>query len=246
MAKSIVVFCLFTITAFGQVPELTPLDKRLSIHTLVREDIFAGILTNDMDRLSRGEKNVELLLTERPKAKAPLLSWKGDIALYRSVVAYEGKRDAEFELQYRQALELFSEANRLADPGDIGVAAVSGAGLLLFGDRLPERYRAAAYAAAYDAYNAMWKVQSGAVDKMPLHSKGELLAGLAQSAQRTGRAEESSRYLDQILASLPGTPYESRAKAWKARPEMAGRSSLNCQTCHEGGRLAARTAALAK
>ena len=223
-----------------------PRDPAAAQRTLVREDIFAGILTNDLDRLSRREKSVELLLTERPKAKAPLLSCKGGIALYRSVVANEGKRDAEFELQYRQALELFSEANRLADPGDLGVAAVSGAGLLLFGDRLPERYRAAAYAAAYDAYNALWKVQSGAVDKMPLHSKGELLAGLAQSAQRTGRAEESSRYLDQILASLPGTPYESRAKAWKARPEMAGRSSLNCQTCHEGGRLAARTAALAK
>ena len=241
MAKSAFIVSLFTIAVFGQT-----FDKRLSIHTLVREDIFAGILTNDLERLARGEQSVNRLLTERPNANAPLLSWKGAIALYRSVAAYEGKRDAEFDLQYKQAMDLFSEAKRVAAPGDIGVAAVSGGMLLLFADRLPERYRAASYAAAYEAYNAMWKLQGGAIDKMPVHMRGELLAGLAQSAQRTGRAEESSRYLEQIIASLPDTPYASRAKAWNARPEIAGRSSLTCQTCHEDGRLAARTAALAK
>lgn len=241
MAKSILLVYLFTIAAFGQA-----LDNRLSIHTLVREDIFAGILTNDPDRPARGEKNVDLLLTERPKAMAPLLAWQGGIALYRSVVAFEAKRDDEFELQYKRALELFSEARRAADLEDLGVAAVTGASLILLGDRLPERYRGASYSTAYDSYNAMWKAQGSMVDKLPLHIKGELLSGLAQSAQRTGRAEESSRYLEQIMVLMPGTPYGSRARAWKARPESVGRSSLTCQTCHEDGRLAARTEALVK
>ena len=41
-------------------------DTRLSVHTLVREDIFAGVLDNDMERLARGEKSIEVLLVERP------------------------------------------------------------------------------------------------------------------------------------------------------------------------------------
>jgi len=241
MVKSILVLCLLLTPVSGQ-----NFDKRLSIHTLVREDIFAGILTNDLDRLAQGEKNVDLLLSERPGAKASLLAWKGSIALYRAVAAHEAKREGEFDMQYRRALELFSDVKGAADPRDLGGLIVSGATMLLLADRLPERHRAASYATAYEAYNIMWKAQGAAVDKLPLHMRGELLAGLAQSAQRTGHADESTLYLDRMIALLPGTPYESRAKAWKARPEIAGRTALSCQTCHEEGRLAARTAALAK
>ena len=39
-------------------------------------------------------------------------------------------------------------------------------------------------------------------EKMPVHLKGEMLGGLAQSALRTGRKEEANQYLDKILAEL--------------------------------------------
>ena len=78
------------------------------------------------------------------------------------------------------------------------------------------------------------------------HLRGELLAGLAQSAQRTGRAKEADQYLDKILALLPDTPYERMAKKWKTNPDAASRTRLTCLTCHAPGRLAARRAALEK
>jgi hypothetical protein len=60
----------------------------------VREDIFAGFMANDSERFLRGEKNLDLLLVERPQAKASLTAWKGTITLKRAIDAHEAKRTA--------------------------------------------------------------------------------------------------------------------------------------------------------
>jgi tetratricopeptide (TPR) repeat protein len=229
--------------AFAQSPEPPLSDTRLTIHTLVREDIFAGFLVDDMDRLSRGEKNIEILLEKRPTQKANLLAWKAGATLYRAVRAYENKQDAEFQKNYQTALELFSQANKAAPGGD-GVAAVTGGSYVLFADRLPKEKRAAAWSEAYGAYTLLWKQQEPIVDKLPVHMRGELLGGLAQSAQRTGRTEETTKYLDKILEVLPNTPYEPVARQWKKNPEAAANTSITCMTCHDSGRLSARLAAI--
>jgi hypothetical protein len=229
----------------AQTPETPLSDSRLSIHTLLREDIFAGFLADDMQRFSRGEKNIELLLEKRPTEKASLLAWKGGATLYRAVRAYEGKRKDEFERLYRQVLDMYSQARQLG-PQDGGVAAVIGGSYVVFADRLPMEHRAAAWAAAYDSYQLLWKYQAEFVEKLPLHLRGELLGGLAQSAQRTGRTEELQKYLDKMLAVLRDTPYEPVAKRWKSSPEAAANTSITCMSCHDAGRLAVRQAALSK
>src|SRR5262245_58045803 len=85
------------------------LDPRLTVHTLVREDMFAGFLANDMERFSRGEKNLELLLEERPQSRPEILAWQGGAALYRAVLAHEQQRADEFQQHYQRALGLFAE-----------------------------------------------------------------------------------------------------------------------------------------
>jgi len=234
---------LFVTVAMAQSPEPPLSDTRLTIHTLLREDIFAGFLTDDMERLARGEKNLETLLEKRPAAKSDLLAWKAGVATYRAVRAHEANRDDEFQRKYRESLDLFSQA-RQAGPNSVGVDAVTGGVYAVFGDRLPKEYRAAAWSQAYDAYQALWKAQGPAVDTLPLHLRGELLGGLAASAMHTGRTEEAMRHLDKILTALADTPYEPVAKKWKANPKAAADTSITCLTCHEGGRLAARLNAL--
>jgi hypothetical protein len=113
-------------------------------------------------------------------------------------------------------------------------------------DRLPEPYRAEAWSRAYDMYRKVFAKKDDRLYAGPLHFKGEILAGLAQTAQRTGRNDEFKEKLDFILEKLPGTQYATRAQRWKDQPELAARTSMLCQTCHEPGRLAARTAALPK
>ena len=242
----IVIVAIFLMTVAGvaaQSPEPPLSDSRLTVHTLVREDIFAGFLSNDMDRFARGEKNIDLLMEKRPGAKSDLLAWKGGAAYYRAILAYENKQNDEFQKYYRQALDFFAQA-RSAGPDNGGVAAISGGTNVIFADRLPEEYRAAAWASAYDAYQALWKYQGQMVDRLPLHLKGELLAGLTQSAQRTGRTEEMQQYLDKMLTLLAGTSYEPVAKKWKANPQAAASTGLACMSCHDAGRLNARLNAL--
>jgi hypothetical protein len=195
--------------------------------------------------LSRGEKNIELLLEKRPKAKAELLAWKGGALLYRATLALEKNQRAEFEQKYKQALAFFAEAKQVG-PENGGVAAVTGGSLGLFADRLPKEYRAAAWETSYNAYQILWKQQGAGLDKFPVHFRGEVLAGVTQSAMRTGRTKEAYEFLDKMLVMMAGTPYEPTAKKWKADPKSAESTSLICMNCHEPGRLEARIAALNK
>lgn len=229
--------------AFGQSPEPPLSDTRLPVSTLVREDVFAGWRANDMERYARGEKNIDLLLEQRPRAKAELLAWKGGTKLYRAVLARDAGKTEECEGYYQATLDLFAEAKKLA-PKHPAVAAIVGGSYVLFGDRLPDNYRAAAWSECYDNYRILWQQQAGGIDRLPMHIRGELLAGLAQSAERTGRKAERDEYLDKIIELLPDTGYERVAKQWKTDPQAAGNSNISCKSCHTEGRLAERIAKL--
>lgn len=236
------IFVSLVSDGFGQSPDPPLSDARLTIHTLVREDIFAGWRSNDMERFARGEKNIDLLLEQRPKSKAELLAWKGGATLYRAVLAREAGNDEEFQRVYQKAIGLFAEAKMLA-PNNPGVAAVVGGSYVTFGDRLPEKDRAAAWSECYDNYQVLWSQQAGVIEKLPVHIRGELLAGLVQSAQRTGRAKEFDQYLAKMIEVLPDTSYARTAEQWKNDPQAAANGNISCKTCHAAGRLAARLAA---
>jgi hypothetical protein len=234
---------LTAINAFGETPDPPLQDLRLPVATLVREDVFAGWRANDMQRYARAEKNIELLLEQRPDQRAELLAWKGGTRLYRGLLALENGKNDEFELCYQEAIDQFAEAKKLS-PQHPAVNAIMGGSFVLFGDRLPEKYRAAAWATGYENYQALWKLQGQLLDRLPLHIRGELLAGLAQSAERTGRHEELAEYLDKIIATLPDTGYERVAKLWKSDPAAAAKGNISCKSCHNEGRLEDRVAKL--
>jgi hypothetical protein len=245
MRKSTWLALALVVGAGAQESRRPEFDPRLTVHTLVREDIFAGFLVDDMERFARGEKTLERLLLERPEAKPAILTWQAGATLKHALIAQKQNRTAEFEQLYRRSLSLFAEALRLA-PDSPDVAAVTGGSYAVLADQLPEKYRLAAWSKAYDAYQVLWKLQAPLVDQAPLHIKGELLAGLAQSAQRSGRVAELPQYLALMLQYLPNSAYAARAREWKDKPEVAAHTKVTCQSCHEPGRLAAQTAALAK
>jgi hypothetical protein len=92
----------------------------------------------------------------------------------------------------------------------------------------------------------LWKQQGPGIDQLPLHFKGELLSGMAQSAQRTGRDEESAQFVDRMLTLLANTPFEKTARQWKTDPASAATTNLTCKNCHSPGRLSAKLRALNK
>ena len=238
---------VFIVVGVAAAQSADPLlqDTRLTVHTLVREDIFAGWRTNNLDRLSKAEQNIEILLKERPDQRANLLAWKAGVTTYRAVRAHESGQAEEFGRRYAEALDGFAAAAKL-ETGNEGVAAITGGTMAVFADRLPAKERAGAWSIAYDNYSLLWKQQGAALDKLPLHHKGEVLAGLTQSAQRTGRSEEAAQYLDKMLTVLVDTQYEPMARQWKSDPASAATTNLTCKNCHNAGRLANRVEALNK
>jgi hypothetical protein len=68
-------------------------------------------------------------------------------------------------------------------------------------------------------------MQGAIIDKLPLHHKGEVLAGLAESAQRTGREQDTATYLDRILTEMPDTAYAARARSRSMILRAAPRTS---------------------
>ena len=244
MPKTGLLLCLLGTGIVAQPQTAPTYDARLPVHTIVREDVFAGFMTGDLERMTRGEKAVDLLRIERPDQEAPLLAWKAAIAMNRAVMAHAAGRTAEFGVEYKKSQDLYARAMQ-GDANDPGVQAIVAASQALFADRLPEPQRRAAWDTSYAAFRVMWKGQEAGVDRMPLHMKGELLGGMAQTAQRTGRAEEASQFVERILTSMPGTAYAAVAQKWKDSPEAAAKTSLICHSCHEAGRLEARKATLA-
>lgn len=232
-------------TAAAQSTEPPIGDTRLTVHTLLREDIFAGFLDNNAERVARAEQNIALLLEQRPAEKANLLAWKAGIDLHKAVRAHEAGKAADFTRYFQDARDGFAAAAK-ASTGRDGVAPIAGGSYAVFADRLPQEHRAAAWSQAYDAYSMLWKAQAPQVEQMPLHFKGELLAGMAQSALRTGRTEEAAQFVDRILTLLPNTPFEKTAQQWKADPATAATTNLTCKNCHSPGRLSARLTALSK
>jgi hypothetical protein len=233
-----------TITVVSaQSPEPPLADTRLAVHTLVREDIFAGFMANDMERFARGEKNVEQLLKDRPDQKGNLLAWRGSATMYRAVLAHEAGKGAEFMKLLDAARASFAEAAKQTS-GNEGAAAITGGTYAVFADRLPEPHRTTGWQDAYANFSLLWKQQGPMIDKLPVHHRGEVLGGLVQSAQRTGRNDEMAQYLDRMLTSLAGTPYEATAQQWKANPASAATTKVTCKACHNPGRLAPTIASL--
>ena len=242
-ASFLAVLLLATSVA-AQAPE-PPLDNtKLTVHTLVREDVFAGFLQNDLVRLARAEKNLTQLLANRPTDRPSLLAWQGTVALTRAVQANEANSQQEFARHYRRAIDFFADAMR-EGPGDGAVWAIVGGSNASLADRLPATERKAAWEQGYGAYAQLWRMQSSIVSKLPLHHRGELLTGLAQTAQRSGRVVEAVTYLDQILETMGDTPYAARAREWKNNPASRAEGNLTCRTCHAPGTLAARLSQLA-
>src|SRR4051794_27218949 len=212
---SIAGVCVGSIVAQTSPVSVSVHDPRLTVHTLVREDIFAGFIINDEARLANGERTLDRLLIERPGAKADIVAWQGWAALTGAVYAHQQKN--EFAHYYRKASDLYGEAARLA-PNSGSVSVIIGASYAVLGDRLPDQYRPSAWSQAYEMYRKVWKQQSEDLNSFPSHVKGELLAGLAQTAQRTGRNAEMLENLNLMIEKLPNTAYAAAARKWKENP----------------------------
>jgi hypothetical protein len=208
------------------------------IHTWVREDMFAGFVDDDFARFERGEAKVREYLAETPP-RPEAMAWMAGGKLYRAARAFRSGNAAEGDGLVREATELMDAAIAAA-PENLGVRATIGGSVVQMANKLPEKHYAPLMQRARAHYAWMYGVQGAAVPKLPLHIKGELLAGVAETEFRAGDRTRATEVLNQMVKELPDTAYAANAAMWLASPEKVTRDTkLVCQSCHEPGRLSA-------
>ena len=220
--------------AGAQEKETRP--KNVPFYTWVREDTFAGWMNNDPARHARGMKKTQEWLDDNP-GSPEAINWLGAGRMFDAVRAFEFGDQAKGDKLFRESVAMMEKGQALA-PAHAGILATTAGTLMNFAARLPDRHSRQAVEKAREPYAALYKLQEAMLDRFPLHLKGEVLAGVAETEFRVGDREKGIEFLNRIVTGLPGTPYARTAETWLKAPEAVTKESrLVCQSCHEPGRL---------
>jgi hypothetical protein len=195
---------------------------------MVRADFFAGF-RGDAARLERGMKLCEDELATNP-TNADALVWHGAGLMF---LAGQAARQQDFatagERASRGRAEL-DRADQLA-PDSLSVmlvrAVVLNASAPNVRDQAQGRMMQQSAVAGFERALA---IQAPYLDRLSEHSRGELLAGLAEGWSRLGETERARGYLERIVKELPNTRYQARARAWLEDGPQSG--PVTCLTCH--------------
>lgn len=229
------------ISGLGTLAVMAAQEKRpqnIPFYTWVREDTFAGFIGGDMTRFEQGMRKAQEYLAEDPN-DVSAANWLAAGKLYRAVRAYAEKDVARGDALFNEAVATM-EKMVAAAPQDIGLRATMAGSLGYMGTRLPEAQYRIAMQKAREQYAVLYKMQEPQLAKFPLHLKGEVLAGMAETEFRVGDRERATAYLNRLVTDMPGTPYAQKASTWLQSPDSVTRSSrLVCQSCHEAGTFGA-------
>ena len=181
---------------------------------LVRDDFFAGMM-GDVARLDRGMKFCEKILARNPK-HADALVWHGGGLLTRASRAYAAGNSKSGDRLWKQGL---AEMNRAAalEPDNIRVKIGRSAtliGLAQSGFDPSDAEGRALLMSAVQDYEKVYESQKPSFKKIGIHSRGELLFGLASGWSILGDRQKARAYLELIVAECNDSEYEKEARSW--------------------------------
>lgn len=202
-----------------------------SLDTIVRSDFFAGMMGNTA-RLDRGMKYCEEILAKNPK-NAEALVWHGGGLLVRAVHSYTKGDNTTGDRFWQKGIEEMNNAGEL-EPHNMKVKIGRSATLIGYAqsgwDPADAQSRTLLESALRD-YEKVYAWQKPNFDRVPIHSRGELLFGLASGWSILGNGAKAREYLLLILKECKNTPYESEARRWLTRkwPLVV---QHECHGCH--------------
>jgi hypothetical protein len=201
-----------------------------NLDAIVRSDFFAGMMGNRI-RLDRAMQYCEDLLAKNPK-HAEALVWHGGGLLVRAVHAYTKGDDATGDKLWKIGLKEMNDAATLA-PDNMKVKIGRSATLIGYAqsgwDPFDSQSRALLESALTD-YETVYRWQKPAFGNVPIHSRGELLFGLASGWSILGNDSKAREFLMLILKECKNTPYETEARRWLARkwPVVIQHDCIGC------------------
>jgi tetratricopeptide (TPR) repeat protein len=210
------------------LPQQVKPDPRFD--NLVRGDMFAG-MAGDAAAFSRAMKLCEDTLAKSPRHPEALV-WHGSGDYFLAGRAFQ---TGDFAI----GMELFNKSLREMDdavsilPDSITVLIPRGAVLLEGSKHLPDPLQAASQLEkALADYEKVLAVQKDDWAKLPLHSRGELLSGLAEGWYRAGNAVKARGYLQRIVAETKGSEYSARAQVVLNAVNPPKQLNWQCIGCH--------------
>lgn len=219
--------------------ELPP--QGITVSQWVREDYFTSYLGGDLSGLERGAAKAREILA----ADAKNDSARAWLASGKLFLAGRARQAGQIDESNRLFNEARTEAQTALMSKNPSAIRILGASYVLMADRFTGEQQEALYREGRNLFKIIRQQEGAGLDQMPLHFKGEVLAGQAQAALRLGLQDEATGLLNEIVKKLPNTHYSQTAEKWLKEPASAAKSQLVCQSCHDENRLANRLRALA-
>lgn len=194
----------------------------------VRELFFSGY-AGDQASLDRGMKLCEDELAKNPKHPEAMV-WHGAGLVFVSGQVFR-KGDFKQGLEMRgRGLKEMDDAVAL-NPGVVEVLIPRGAVLLSTSHyvRDPEAAKAM-LKKGVDDYEKVLKIQAPDFLQRPLHSRGELLFGLAEGWYRLGNLEEARQYFARTVKEAAGSGPDKQAREFLEKGSLP--KDINCVGCH--------------
>jgi len=195
---------------------------------VVRADFFAGF-RGDAARLEKGMKLCEEELARNPDHPDALVWHGAGLMFLAGQAAVRQDFEAAGERARRGRVEM-DRAGRLA-PDSLSVMLVRAVTLSASAPNVRDRALGRTMQeSAVAAFERALVIQTPYLDRLSEHSRGELLAGLAEGWTRLGETDKARGYLERIVKEMPDTRYQARARAWLEDGPQAG--PMTCLTCH--------------
>lgn len=195
----------------------------------VRELFFAGFDGNE-DALERGMAIVEATLETDPDHPGAL-AWQAMGRFSQSGMAFQqGDWETGMAL-YNESVAQFDRAVALA-PDSLQTLIPRATVYLAVAPHITHApTRTTFLETVVGDYTKVLERRAPDFASLSVHSRGELLGGLADSLWRLGRRDDARVYLDRMIAELPDSPYALMAQRQLDNPET--NAQLTCLGCHK-------------
>ena len=195
----------------------------------VREFFFAGFAGND-DALERGMAMADATLADEPDHPGAL-AWQATGWLFQSGMAYQRGDSGTGMALFDRSVAQFDRAVSLA-PDSLEVLiprAAAFQGTAPYVTHAPTRTMLLETVAG--DYRKVLDLRAPIFGVLSVHSRGELLGGLADALWRLERRDEAQAYLQRMITELPESPYALMAQQQLDEPEES--AQFTCLGCHK-------------
>ncbi len=214
----------------SQQKSAPPATPSRDLEFAVRGDMFAG-MAGDTQAFDRAMKACESALAADPKNAAALV-WHATGMYFRSSLAFRSGDVASGNSLREQARKEMDEGVALR-PSSVDILIPRATVLQMQAAHTPDADIAKrVWQRSTDDFEKALQLQAETFDKLPVHSRGELLGGLAEGYAGLGDSTKARVYLTRLTKEMPDTPYAQKAKTLLAGESLPRPLGVTCIGCH--------------